>query len=435
MRDRVVPMRAVIAAALALSTMLLFTGVQTALAQEEHQHGFIEIAKNSDFDKAHGVRGGSGTAADPYVISGMTIDSLDIHDTSAHVVVKNNEIQNLTLNWIDAGVLVVDNTIGDLRVNENVERTGLPTSGRIAHNKIGVVGQLRHFDGIFENNVVDPAAGWLDDLPFFTEGPAVAFDGFNGAHFRNNTIHGPVRVQLHGHHHSTGFDGHSHQHSGSHDMDNMDHTKRWHQVFITDNVIYSDDYYALMYTDTAHSANDRTANSEENEELNKPHTHKTQVFLNNNKLVGSGLVVDVFNASDERHLGTKLGLVEIRNNRITMRALGDTEMFDYQAAGIDVSRATDVDLKITDNSIVGEVAEASATDAVRDQWEYSPGINLADVRKADVYLLDNLVANRSVGIEASRFKDVDWWIEGLDTRNVQTELSYDDSGKPPKRSP
>lgn len=412
---------------------LLVLGGAPAIAAdpEDRNLDFVEIAKNSQFNAAHGVRSGSGTADDPYVISGWTLSFLDIHDTSKHVVIRDNTIDNLILNWIDDGVKVYNNNIGDLRVNENVPRTGEPTTGLITNNDIGIVGQLRHYDGTFSNNVVDPGADMWEGLPFFGQQLAVAFDGFNGAHFTKNTVHGAVRAQLHGHHHSTGYGEHSHQHAMSHD--DMDHTARWHQVYITDNLIYSDGEYALMYTDVAHSANDRTANSEENEDLNKPHIHHTKVFMNGNKLVGGGLVVDVFNASDERHTGTALGNIEIRGNDITLPAPKDFDLFEFHYAGIDVSQAKDVNIEIMSNKVVRGVAENSIDPSKQFINSVAPAISLGSVTLGKVFLIDNLVANHEIGIQARNFKKVSWWVMGLETENVGDPVSYDESVGEPKR--
>ncbi|MGH2748894.1 MAG: hypothetical protein ACRDKB_13380 [Actinomycetota bacterium] len=415
------------------------SGPALARDDEREQRSSIRIADDSEFDADHGVRSGSGTKSDPYVISDWDVGSINISDTSRHVVIRDNIVRSrLTLNWNGPGVTVVGNKVGDLRVNQNVKRTGGPTSGVIARNEFGFVGQIRHFDGEFKHNTVDPrnrnGLFNLGDLPFFTNGPAVNFDGFNGAHFHHNTIYGPLRAQLHGHHHGSGYGEPSHHHGGSgkhgsHGM--VDHTQRYHQVFITDNTIYSEEYYALMYTDVVHSANDRTAASEQNEELNKPHVHHTRVYLNDNKLVGAGLVIDVFNADDRRHVGTATGLVEIRGNKITVQ--DSDEPFAYEAAGIDVERARDLKLRIAGNRVVG-VDDESPTSGL-DQWDYDAGIRLRDIRAARVYLLDNVVANRDVGIEASRFERVRWWIGNLVTRDVDEDVSYDGSSNPPEEGP
>lgn len=66
--------------------------------------GPIFIASNANFTADNGVRRGTGTAADPYVISDWLIDGdlypwaqamIQIESTTAHVVIENNKIINL----------------------------------------------------------------------------------------------------------------------------------------------------------------------------------------------------------------------------------------------------------------------------------------------------------------------------------------------------
>ena len=166
----------------------------SAVADEtREQRNRIYISKDSEFTKKNGIRSGSGTKADPFIISNWDVSDVHIHDTSAHVVLMDNTIDWLTLNWIGPGVHVMDNFIGDLRVNENVPRTGDATSGHFAKNTIGVVGQLRHFDGDFVHNLVGTPSDAESSGPtafFWGSRRAVNFDGFNGAHFAHNTIYG-----------------------------------------------------------------------------------------------------------------------------------------------------------------------------------------------------------------------------------------------------
>jgi hypothetical protein len=388
----------------------------------------IEILKNADFDAAHGVVAGSGTMRDPYLISGWDVHHLEIKDTSKHVVIRNNSIGRLILDWIGGGAHVYNNTVDDLRVNQNVKRTGDMTSGIIANNRFDVVGQLRHWDGVFENNTVGSPSR-CSNIPFFSC-RAVNFDGFNGAKFRNNNIFGYVEVRLHGHHHSSDFSDHSHYHGAGHE-DMADHTKRFHQVWVTNNTIHSGDYYGLLYTDSAHSANDRTAASETNPDLNLPHSHKTRVHFTNNKIFGSGIQVDIFNADDDRHLGTKTGLMEIKNNTIKVQSE------DYKAEetfssrdGIYVSRATDVKLSIVGNAIDGAIDEQDTYKPIRERFDYGSGINLYDIDKARVYLFNNQVTSRTYGVQASGMSStVQWWIKGLKTSDVEKAVYYDSSVK------
>nr|MDQ3956861.1 hypothetical protein [Actinomycetota bacterium] len=159
--------------------------------------GEIVIDSNADFDADHGVRSGAGTKENPYVISHWRLPSLIIRNTNVWVTIENNVVSGqMILDWIGHGVRVVNNTVGDLRVNQNVARTGPATDGYIGHNEFRLVGQLRHFNGIFERNVV----GTEDLLVKRPSYKAVQFDGFHGARFRDNVVYGYVDVKLHGHH-------------------------------------------------------------------------------------------------------------------------------------------------------------------------------------------------------------------------------------------
>jgi hypothetical protein len=394
----------------------------------------IFIDELKDFNPANGVRSGTGTASDPFVISGWDVSWVEIKDTDAHVVIEDNLIRNtLTLDWIGGGVEVRDNEVGDLRVNQNRKRIGDPTSGVIENNKFGVVGQLRHFDGIFQNNVV----GRKDQmtLPFF-DGRAVNFDGFNGSIFRNNTIYGYMDARLHGHHHSSGFSEESHYHGAapdSHGQEMMDHTVRYHQVHIYGNKIYSDSYYALAYLDTAHSANDRTAASETEQSLNNPHIHYTKVFMHDNELVGAGLYVEIFNAKDQRHKGTARGLFEISDNKIVLQPSDDVMTAFGSRNGIDVYKAVDVTLRILDNTIVAPETE-DPTAPLTDGWKSVSGINLWDLDEADILLSGNAISHTAYGIRASRFtKTVNWTIEKLTTSDVDQDVYWDSSVENPPR--
>jgi len=387
----------------------------------------IFIDEMKDFNPANGVRSGSGTARDPYVISGWDVDWIEIKDTDAYVVITDNVVRHLTLDWIGGGIEVRNNDVGDLRVNQNRPRTGDPTSGVIENNTFDVVGQLRHFDGVFQNNVV----GSKDQmrLPFFNR-RAVNFDGFNGSVFRNNTIYGYMDARLHGHHHSSGFSAPSHYHGKSpesHHHAMVDHTVRYHQVHIYGNKIYSDYYYALAYLDTAHSANDRTAASETEKTLNDPHIHYTRVFMHDNELIGSGLYVDIFNAKDELHKqGNGRGLFEIRGNKIVLQPTQDPMLFGTRH-GIDVYQATDVTMKIVDNVVSG-IETSDQVTAMKENTDSLAGINIYRINKADIFLSGNAISHAAYGIKAADMtKSVHWTISELTTSDVGQSVYWDSS--------
>lgn len=419
---------------MALIGGLLFTATPAAAGVEE---GSVVIGNNSQFTQQNGVRHGKGTKQHPYVIEGWELSRLEIHDTNRYVVIRNNIISNLTLDWVGDRVKVVRNRIGDLRVNQNVERTGAATSGVIANNRFGNVGQLRHWDGLFANNVVGtPPPDDGTQVDFGQGSNRIAnFDGFNGARYRNNTFFGYVEIRLHGHHHSSGFakDSHNHGPGKGNDRMGLTHMKRYHQALFQENTIYATGPYGLIYTDSNHAGNDRTATSETNEALNDPHQHNTKVAFLDNKLVGSGIMVDIFNADDPKHLRTQTGSFTIKGNTINLREYREmVDGWSMPPVGIEVHEARDLHLNIANNRIAGPAPEAQRATIDQIGGHVASGIELLDVEKAVIHLSDNVVTNRVAGIYARRFKRVEWSINGLRTEGVETEVDYDGSSSQPK---
>lgn len=385
----------------------------------------IWIDGDSQFNPANGVRKGRGTKQNPFVISGWQVDTVYIKDTSAHLILRNNVIERLHLNWNGGHVKLLGNTIGDLRVNENIERTGAPTSGRIARNTFDVVGQLRHFDGVFEDNVVGAPA--TASIPFVND-RAVNFDGFNGARFRDNTIYGYMDVRLHGHHHSSSFKGNSHMHSvpegHEHHMKYMkvDHTRRFHRVLVANNRIFSAGPWALRYVDSGHSANDRTAASEDNEALNRPHRHFTRVLFKRNKLVGSGLDVEVFNSDDELH--KKMGYGTLRLIRNNIKLTRDADESFSSTNGINVSTAQNLTLHIAGN----QIGWAGDSERLTEFFGSAAGIDLRGFDHGRIRVHNNRMAHFEYGVYASEFsKSVHWSVTRLRASDVAQPVYYDNS--------
>lgn len=396
--------------------------------------GDIVITANTEFTFERGVRSGSGTAEDPFVITGWEVPNVVVRDTSAHVVIRDNVIAGqLVLNWNGKHVKVHHNQIGDLRVNQNVERTGEATGGHMWANVIGSVGQLRHFGGEFNGNLIGSPEAVKNDPNV----RAVNFDGFHRARFHNNTIFGYLDLKLHGHYHGSSYSGASHSHDGSYEVDEYgiptdphaghEHMRRFHQVFITDNTIYSPHAWALRYYDTPHAADDRTANSEEDKFLNGPHVHFTKVHLTNNKLIGGALMIDVFNAQDDNHFGYAPGTINVRRNQIALER--DVEELTNGRHGILVRQARYLTLNITGNRVTGPNVLAD-NDLVKIEREIynGAGIRLDVLEEADVHIYDNRVANRKYGVHASNLpRSVHWWIDGLRVDNVKQDIYYDET--------
>ena len=408
---------------------------RVSAAPKVKPRGDIVIANDGDFDKDHGVRAGKGTRSNPYVIANWDVSNIVLKDTSKYLVIRNNVIRNqLVLDWNGDRVNIHHNEIGDLRVNQNVARTGEATDGRIHDNKFGVVGQLRHWDGVFERNVVGSPSMLAKRGP----NKAMQVDGFHGSKLRNNKIFGYVDVKLHGHHHGSGFNKGSHFHGGEDGYEgsgphqhSVDHSRRYHQIKISNNKIYSDHAWALRYYDTQHTADDRTNASETNKFLNCPHVHFTHVTMAHNILEGGGLVVDVFNAFDENHWETKRGSVTLQGNRITLDR--DIEDALFSRSGITVRQAVDIDLHIAGNTVDGaDMVQEQDVLGLESKLNMGAGINLLTLDEARVHIHDNRVTHREFGVLASQFtKSVRWWVGGLKTSDVSKPVQYDNSVKNP----
>jgi PKD repeat protein len=103
-------------------------------------HAPIRIDSDGDFDAAHGVRAGSGTANDPYLISNWRIRSDIVHiriaNTTSWFVVRNNDLEgtcegeplNCTL---EAGIHIINNAHATVLHNRvaKMERAGITVWG------------------------------------------------------------------------------------------------------------------------------------------------------------------------------------------------------------------------------------------------------------------------------------------------------------------
>lgn len=424
--------------ALALAAM----PVAASADEELQQRDDIIIRHDNQFDAAHGVRSGTGTMMDPYVIARWHVGNIVIENTNRWIEIHDNRVEGrMILDWVGDRVHVMDNFIGDLRVNQNVPRTGKATSGNIVWNEFRVVGQLRHWSGVFAHNLVGtPDSG--------TGRQAVNFDGFHQGVFTDNTLWGFLDANLHGHHHGSSFTGPSHEHGGgaaTHDpeghegghdgMGRIDHTRRYHVVRMTNNRIYSTADFAIRFEDLNHAGDDRTAPSETDEALNRPHKHFTRVFITGNRLIGSGVRVDVFNSDDENHLGTKRGRMVIAGNVISLAPEDEGfQLFGgFTRDGIAAHTARDVRMEIRNNVIRGPapVQEGELERQYEDVFTGPPqsaGIRLFTFDKSRIYVLGNSVTRRTFGVIASDFSDsVRWWVDNLRTQEVEDDVAYDSS--------
>ncbi len=424
----------------------------------------VTITNDTMANPSHGVRSGKGTLASPYLISGYDVTGdLTLADTGACYEIKENWVDGqLRLNWNGQCIFVHHNFIRDLRVNENNARTGLDTGGLIELNVINYVGQIRHYDGEFRDNVVGPRDdaklpyGPFNDpenaLPFVSDTRVLNIDGFNEALFDHNTITGSVDLKLHGHHHSTGFLAtHSHYHGDDAAIlasMQHDHTNRWESVSFTDNKVIDPTGYGLRYTDEAHAGDDRTANSETTKQLSDPHQHHTVVDISRNLVQGAGVWVDVFNADDQLHTKRNPGWFTLADNTIEVQqrdpgALGLVPFQlgapGYQASvGLWVMAAKEVQMSITGNVLSYHARPASATSGVADLEDQllgrgasqSTAILLDGVRDANLTVSGNRASGFATGISADNLDaKAHWTVFGNDFGAAVHPVYYDDSVK------
>jgi hypothetical protein len=417
----------------------------------------LRVLEDKGFNPKNGVREGKGTLADPYVITGYYVTGdLYLGDTDACFEVKENYIAGqLTLNWNGQCVWVHHNFIRDLRVNENVDRIGYATGGLIEANKIEFVGQLRHYDGEFRHNVVGPRTPnsafdtVLEETPLLLPDVLVAnVDGFNQGLIHHNTFHGTVDLDLHGHHHGTGFYApHSHYHAD--DEAHMpshkeDHADRWTSVAFTDNKILDDIGYGLRYEDRNHAGDDRTATSEDNEMLRGDHRHRTDVEIARNHIEGGQIWVDVFNADDEFHKERNDGWLRIVDNQVTAKERKDESIFGLTLIGtaawpvhegIRIDAGKEVEALIAGNTLTFVPVPQDQKNGplgipipfLTYQVE-SAGIRLSGMRDADFLLQGNTVSGFYYGIAAWQMDEKTVWsLAGNVVQGAQYDVYYDDS--------
>ncbi|MEA3203908.1 MAG: hypothetical protein QOI63_1588 [Thermoplasmata archaeon] len=426
-------------------------------AKKLEQVSSLRVNGDHGFTPKAGVRSGSGTLADPYVISGYAVTgSLYLGDTDACVVITGNYVDGeLALNWNGNCVHVHHNFIRDLRVNENVAREGDDTGGLIELNTINYVGQIRHYDGEFRNNVVGPRDdaklpfGVFQDpenlLPFAKDTRVLNIDGFNQGWFHHNTITGSVDLKLHGHHHSTGFLAtHSHYHGDNATrlaMMQHDHTNRWESVRFEDNKVVDPAGYGVRYTDEAHAGDDRTAPSETTKSLGDDHQHHTKVTIARNTLVGAGLWVDVFNADDKLHTQRNPGWFWIVDNTIQLQQRHDgllgTQMFGQRHdpnTGIRVDTAKEMQMDIRGNTLSWQATSSSDPTAdllgglLRGGQPVPVGIALSGVRDGDVSIMDNRGTGFTQGVAGFNMdKLARWAVAGNDFPGAAHPVYYDES--------
>jgi hypothetical protein len=377
----------------------------------------IVIETDAGFNPANGVRSGTGSFEDPYVISGWYVDQLYVRDTTKAFEIKGNYVANiLVLDWTGQGGYVHHNHIENLRTNRNVARTGDPSATVIETNKITRVEELRHFDGIVANNTIgrEPVLGMID----LHDGVVFNIAGLNGAGIHDNLILGGVDMKIHGHHHSDTPGAHSHNHGKADDEQDEDHFED-HQLRYVDFLFYNntirDTGFGMRYNDLDHAGDDRQATSEQEPALEKPHVHHTRVALVNNVIDGATLRVTVMNARDDRHVGGETGELIIAKNRILTPQAGD---------GVLVQDIRNARVIVQEN----RVEKGEGLLGLGLMGTSASAIMLHRFVNSSVELSDNWLGAYRYGIRAADFDaNTTWTVGANDAPGVEYPVYWDES--------
>ena len=394
--------------------------LQDALLKLERRQQIVIVGDDA-FNPANGVRSGSGTYEDPFVISGWYVDQVLVADTSKAFVFSGNYVADiLILDWTGKGGYVHHNHLNDLRTNRNVERTGDPSATVIEQNVIFNVEELRHFDGEVRNNTIG-----REDLlgTLLARGDGVVFNiaGLNGAGIHDNVIFGGVDMKIHGHHHSDRPGLHSHNHGQADEAQAEDHVED-HQVRYVDFHFYRnrivDTGFGMRYNDLNHAGDDRQATSEQEPMLEKPHVHHTTISLHDNVIEGATLRIAAINAVDQRHLAGETATLDIHHNRILKPTAGD---------GIVVQDVRNATVRIHENVVEKGQLQLSGTSAIL----------LQRFGNATVEVGKNSFGDYRYGVRAAEFDNLTRWSVGANQApGVKQEVYWDDSvANPPEGAP
>jgi hypothetical protein len=214
-------------------------------------------------------------------------------------------------------------------------------------------------------------------------------------------------------------------------------------VDFTANKVVDPEGYGLRYTDEMHAGDDRTANSESNEMLEKVHQHHTLATISRNVLDGAGIWADVFNADDELHKERNPGWLTIAGNTIAIterqQGLLGTQFFGpfYQPnTAIWVWQSKEAYVDIRGNTMTFQKAQSSdplqPVNDLTGQWFgrdlTAVAIHIEDGRSGQYTIADNKATGFDVGAKGSFLdEDVQWAVYGNDFGSAADPLYYDES--------
>lgn len=415
--------------------------------------GFAELAAN-------GHLSGRGTSDDPYVLERFYVKrDLTLQSLHGALILREGYVEGqLRLNYVGEQVYIHHVYAGDLRINENIDRSATNTGGLLHDNRFAFVGQIRHFVGEFRENLVGPRpagaiATYLGDAGVAEVEKDVVFnfDGFHRALVHNNTFHGQVDIKLHGHNHAdcftcpvhdhddpSGFpDGAAHQEDGGHGYRSR-HSVRYASLQFVDNDIYVEEDVALRYNDRNHAGDDRTANSEPNPFLEDDHVHYQDITFARNRLDGGSLRIDVFNAADERHAEQNQGILRIWDNEVIAAHGSDAFGSKRRVAAIDLSATDGLELSVRANALSFRARDAEGAGALVPALSPTPtlvGVLWREAEDGNGSLSHNVVASGDFGVYAVDFAPSVAWRMAHNEFHTTKAWQGERVSNPPEESP
>lgn len=365
--------------------------------------GSIRIDSLDGFNPENGVRGGRGTAQEPFLLEGFYADRLTIEDVEAHYVIRDAFIrETLRLDYTGAGAQVRSSTIGFFLTDTNRPHDAPHTWLDVRGNHMGAA-RIRHAGGIFADNVIG-APGAFDPNEL-----ALEVQGYNGLQVTRNTVHGPVEFRLHGHHYSPSFDE---AWTPMHGHDHGDPATRYHEVRVHANAFLDASGRGVAISDRDHAANHATAKSAPDPRLNEAHEHHLRFVFEDNRIVGAGLVIEKANAEDAKHTG---GITSILASRNDIRD-------PLAGVGIEVRGANQASVELVENRV------AMSAGRVAD----SVGIMLRGAQGGHLFVQGGEIQGFEQGVRAAKLDaDVDWGVDGVRFVDVEQGVWWDRSVKRP----
>ncbi len=214
---------------------------------------------------------------------------------------------------------------------------------------------------------------------------------------------------------------------------------RWTSVEFTDNRVVDPDGYGVRYEDRNHAADDRTARSEQVDQLEDDHKHWTKIVIARNVVDGGPIWVDVFHADDANHDRVNEGWFELVDNQVRLEERSrdgpaGVPLFgpghSYTSA-LRVHVAKEVEFNVSGNQLTWTATESDDGGPLGlfdDGYAKAAAIDLDGFRRANITVADNVAQGFHYGVKAHAFdEDTHWVVLSSDFGDAPYPVYYDES--------